>query len=464
MITNKKLIAKYTSAKYGSIIYLFLYCFATYFIIDAPQIDSITSISLSFEMLIFYFIWKALGNSLSFTNFTLPSFFILFYIILITIPSTYIYTTMDSPVKEQFLLVMHAGLFLILAGIFFTNILIVNHREIIDAYNRSHIPDFATSKKNDIYVHIAIIFSIIVLIIYFGFSNYVPLIEVILKYPTDIDEQTLRFAENELPGIVQLIYEATRRVLIPLVVVYSYIRHRQVHGIWTKYFFFYFIYGAFFNVLTLDRGPIIILFLFIGITKVVLFRDKNLLIYSAIFFAIGAIGGFVSILQYQREISFERFIEYSLYIMGWRIFIDPVFMATIAFDNFNYETGFLYGESTRLFSLFVPSYEWLESRGGSYHRNWAGAPATFVGDLWRNFALTGVIVGCFSLGALYQLIQLKLIVNKAILTNIATFILMLYPAFIIHGNMFGIATTMIFLLGIFLAWIGSKKNSFRISI
>jgi len=294
-----------------------------------------------------------------------------------------------------------------------------------------------------------------VLAMYVLTSDFIPLVEVIKSYPTEIDEQTLRFSENRLPYLVQISFELFRRILLPLAVIYAYVKSNLYHGRWTLYFWISFVLTAIVCAATLDRGPIIILIVMIMFVRYFVLKKTDLRIYFFGLFLVSFFGALISLLQYQREILFDVFIQYSFYILGWRIFIDPVSMAGLAFEQFNASTGFLYGESVRLFSLIVPSIEYIDSQGGSNHREWSAAPATFVGDLWRNFSWVGVIIGTFLLGAVYQFIQIFFIRNQNIVTICAFIILMMYPLFIIHGNMFGIVTTMIFIVGLILSVIGS---------
>ncbi len=392
-----------------------------------------------------------LGDSLRFTSFTLPSFFIIVYIILMSFSSMFVFSEMDHPIKYTYFVALQSVLITFPIGVALANLLVHNPSKIITNYLYSNLKKTQDDLKF-LPVYKALLFSsFLILTFYFLYSNYVPLIEVIKAYPTSIDEQTLRFSENELPKIVQYLFELLRRFILPVCVFYAYFLSYVYKSKWKYRFWLLFSLTLLVNALTLDRGMPIALFAMMILAYLLarnqsIFKVLNIKLITLLVIAM-SIGGIISILQYQRDFSSEKAIAYTWYVSSYGITQDSAFMASLAFELFNDKSGFLYGGAIRMFSIF-PGFSYVESHANDQFHELAAAPVSFVGDLWRNWGWLGVIVGTICIGFVYQLVQLKLFRTKSITSLSFQVILLMGSVMIIHGNVLGIATTSAVFFGV----------------
>jgi len=152
-----------------------------------------------------------------------------------------------------------------------------------------------------------------------------------------------------------------------------------------------------------------------------------------------SVAGIISIYQYQKhEFDWSRAIDTTMYILYYRILYSPALMASYSFMTFDYDSGFLYGEYVRLFSVLL-GRDYIESLD-TFGPSFALSPVTFVGDLWRQCGWRGVLVGGVVYGFIYQMIQMLLLSPRSKtaigLTLFTTFCLS--GIYIIFGNAFGI--------------------------
>jgi len=416
--------------------------------------------------LVFVLEKSLLGISLSFAHFTLPSFFLLIYIITMSFPSMFMFSEMDHPIKYTYFVAVQSVLITFPIGVALANLLVRNPSKIITNYLYSDLRKTQDDFKFLPVYKALLIFSFLILILYFLYSENVPLIEIIKAYPTNIDEQKLRFAENELPKIIQYLFEMTRRFILPLCVVYTYFLSYVYKSKWKSIFWLLLPLTLLVNALTLDRGPSIFL-LVMMILAYLLSRGQSIFnilnIKLIVIYTIAMlIGGVISIVQYQRVFDLETMIAYTWYVFSYHVLQDSAFMASLAFETFNDESGFLYGGAIRMFSIF-PGFSYVESHANDQFHELAAAPVSFVGDLWRNWGWPGVIVGTICIGVLYQLIQLKLFRTKSITSLSCQVILLLGSVLMIQGNVLGIATTSIVFFGVLFGLLYAGRRRRRLA-
>jgi oligosaccharide repeat unit polymerase len=410
-------------------------------------------VPLVFGSSLFLFLYqkKRLGDSLCFNHMTLPSFFMLMYMILVPFGAITTFEQMDHPIRHTYLLAMQSVFVTFPLGIVLANAVVKNPSRILRGYVGSQMEVTQNDLRFKPIFKILLLSAIPILLSYFLYSEYVQLIEVIRNYPTNIDVVTLKFAGvDDLPRVVQFAFELLRRFLLPLCALYAYLMSvaTQKSG-WRIAFPVLFVFTLFVSSLTLDRAPplaLIVMFILAYLLRqrktqlTSIFKTRLLIIFVAAM----TVGGFISVLQYQSEFDIQKIATDTWYVFSYRILQDAPYMASRAFEAFNDSSTFLYGSSMRILSV-LPGFHYVES-GTSI--NYAAAPVGFVADLWRNFGWFGVVAGTILIGFAYQMIQLKLFLRKTTLTVSLNVVLLVGCIWIIHGNVFGVMSTSVLLFGV----------------
>lgn len=397
----------------------------------------------------FLFGKMAVGNSLSFSMLTVPATFMFAYFVVLGVPSIFMFEQMSHPIRYDFILAIHSVLFLFPLGVYLCDVFYPRSEQIIDKFFATELEDIPGKDEFVGLIPLAVISSVGIVALYFCYSQYVPLWEMIKQYPTPVEAVTLRFASNDSPLVVQFLFEFLRRMLLPTCVLFAYFRSQLPGGRWRRTYWFLLAYTISVSLLTLDRAPVFALVVMLVLGRAL---ARNWSLRSAITSVhavkwvpiLGVLGGFISILQYQSDILWDTFIYNAWYVLSHRIFIDPSYMAGhYGFERFDDYDQLLRGRDIRLFSFFGGTY--VDSVNGFGDKRNTVAPVSFVGDLWRNWGWGGVILGVIALGILIQFIQLRLCRRKNPMSMSLFVILILATLYMIPGGAFGVMTTASFL-------------------
>lgn len=394
-----------------------------------------------------------IGSALSFSAMTVPSVFMLGFIAILCLGTVITWDTFDGPTKLLYLQALLVTLVVFPVGVWVANLvcgMLLHRREPDDLWQ---LDVSVIDRKFEDFFWLFMFTSIAVVVLFFAVSTHVQLIDFLLQSPTALDPDWVRFTQTELPKPVQYLFEVTRRVLLPLCMLYAYFMKVADGGKWRWLFPTVFLLSLIVSLLTLDRSPPMGLMAMLAVAHFVAHRHTNskwlviaLIIVTAIFMA-----GIISIFQYQSSAtssvtSVDEIFDTSLYVATYRIFGSPPEMAIRAFETYNYDTYFLNGEHVRLFN-FLSGGEYVESASTSADPL-AVAPVTFVGDLWRNWGWEGVIVGAFAYGFILQFLQVYIFDRITVLRAAIYVLLILGSLAAIHGNAFGVITlSVVFLAG-----------------
>ncbi|MEK7308219.1 MAG: hypothetical protein AAB089_04025, partial [Nitrospirota bacterium] len=338
---------------------------------------------------VFLFEKTLLGDSLKFGHLTIPSFFILLYIILMSFPSMLVFSEIDHPIKYTYFMAVQSVLITFPIGVGLANLMVNNSSIIITNFLYLNLTKTRDDLKFFPVFIVILISSFPILILYYLYAEYIQLIEVIKSYPTSIDIETLRFAQKTTPDIIHGSFELLRRFALPFCVLYAYFMSRVHKHRWKYMFWILFFATLIISSLTLDRAPPVAL-LIMMILAYILSRNQSVVKalnarLIIVFMSAMILSGFISVLQYQTAFTLKRVAENIWYVFYYRIMYDAAFMSSLAFQDFSDPALFLHGKSMRIVSLlgldYTPAY-----------------PAGFVGDLWRNFGWFGVILGTIFIG------------------------------------------------------------------
>jgi len=390
-----------------------------------------------FAILSFLFLKRLLlGRSLELTHFTLPSFFIIIYIFLMSLPSIIWFCSLTYPIRYSYFFAIQSVPILFLLGVMAANAVFRHPSSIVRGFLSSSL----TKTRQDSCVFpfylVTVLSSIVIVTVYISVADYVPLIGSFTRYG-EMEGQIVRHSIYKVPEIIQYAYALTVRFFLPFCVLYAYLMAYVCKGRWRYSFLIMFCLALFSSMMSLERSNTLGLFILLILAH---YSIKNVLIakkQATILVVALIVGGLMHRAQYQLDINLKNIMGYMVGFFISRIWLDPSYMTFVAFNEYNYATTFLYGKSIRVLSLFGVEHVHFSSVG-------------FVGDLWANFGPLGVIIGTIIIGFILQFIQLRFFKKKSILTLMIYIMLLLNGAWLMYGSVLSTMVVSVYLLSILL--------------
>ena len=196
--------------------------------------------------------------------------------------------------------------------------------------------------------------------------------------------------------------EASRRVLLPLGVSYLFVVFRLggrtgVAGL--------LVLGALFQILgaamTLDRAPVLLFFMmFVFVSTCLGMTFLKLVRMSAIaLLLILLVAGVTTFLQY----NIRSFSLADVWETGWNflfhrtVLVPSIASVELSFIRFPDDTPKLFLQFSRLTALFGGTYVGTEDLDSIFV-----TPVGIIGDVWRNFGMTGIVISAAVLAAYFR--------------------------------------------------------------
>jgi len=378
-----------------------------------------------------------LGKWLLFSIPSLPSMFLISFIALIVLPSIYIYICESDSARYAYLVAFISPLVTFPFGVLLASLLQVSKAD-PRAFITSALNPSALDMRLMPVVILLLLLSMPYLYVYYSIVPFVQLFEIMKPGGSNVDPLQFRYANRNAPFIVVGLFELFRRIILPLCTVYIHGVSRIYGGGYRPLFVCVFLYSLFFAALTLDRAPIFAMVIVLMFSKLLLDGFKTFdLIKPKIIVLIAAailVGGVVTGLQkWSSSFSAEQLKAYVIGFLSSRVFLNPSEISWTNYRQWYHSYEFLGGKSIRLLApLMGLEYEPL-------------GPASFIADLWRNFAWPGIILGPIVLGAFLQILQQSFFPRKTIFRTMLFIILGLNSAWLIYGNALGTVPIFVFL-------------------
>jgi len=443
-------------------------------LINTQTDDMLFVVSVSGLAIFGFFLFKKvfLGNSLKLTRLTLPSFFIIAYIILMSLPSIIWFYSLPHPIRHTYFLAVQSVLISFPLGVLLANVLFL-YPSIPSRIVSVFLCSSLLKTRHDSYIFpswILMVFSsILIVTIYILTSDYVPLIGALTAYgemPGEIVRSSIYWEGD----FMHYAHALMARFFLPFCLLYSYFMAYIYKGGWKYLFWITLLLAMFTFSLTFDRVYPFEVFILLALA--IYFKNKNNQLISRIRFpstsivhvvptskmrlaifilailALGmAVGGIVSRTQYNLPLNLTVIWNTSINFFIDRVLLDPSYMACIYFEEFNNPSTFLYGKSIHILvsSLF----------GVEFHPT---ISPSFVAELWLNFGWFGVVMGTTIIGFILQFIQLRLFREKSIATLSIYILLLLNGAWIIYGHVLATMVVSVYLAGIlFLIFLKRRR-------
>jgi len=394
-----------------------------------------------------------LGESLKFSNITLPSFFFMMYLALMALPSMYHFGQMETDIRYTYLLAMQSVMVTLPFGVWLASLFLAMPNETIRRYATSPVTVTAGDREFVPVYYALLLFAAFAVAAFLLYAPYIPLLKLFVDVSDKVDDWTLRYVAYEQPMVVQFLYAIARRFALIICVLYAYFMSQQKGQAWRTAFWCLFALSLVASSLSLDRGPpVIMVAMFLVAIPIArglpFFSTRGLLTRAGVLAAACGVGGVISAFQYRSNPSGE-FIRSEVNRVAFeRILLSPSFIAAKTFERYAGPDTFLHGRRVRMFSVltgreYVKSTDYIVD----HEERLSLLPATFVGDLWRNWGWPAVILGGILVGFAYQCIQVLLFVVKTAAAAVFQTLLLFACITLIPGNAFGILTTAVLVLG-----------------
>jgi hypothetical protein len=418
--------------------------------------------SVLFLAISVFFLFKKifLGDSLKLTRLTLPSFFLLAYIILLSFPSIVWFLRSAHPIRYTYFLAIQSVLILFPIGVGLADGFFRHPSRIIGNFLSQDL----LKTRRDSYIFpffiLMFLFSILIIAVYLLSADYVPLLRAFTQYG-EVEEMVVRASIYRVSDITHYALALVLRMFLPFCLLYSYFMAYIYKRGWKFTFWIVLLLTIFASLLTFERIYPFSIFIFLGLavyfkhyqliskTSFLLISKSKILIskfkirlatlVSAILIFAIFVGGIISRTQYNLPLDNIKTI-WNVAIKGFlinRVLLDPSYTAYLQFEEFNNPDTFLYGKSIRLLSLFGVEFCPV-----------ALAPS-FISELWLNFGWLGIIIGTIIVGFILQFIQLLFFRKKSIPILSFYILLLLNGAWIIYGHVLGTMSVSVYLITIF---------------
>lgn len=272
----------------------------------------------------------------------------------------------------------------------------------------------------------------------------------LLLLGSDFDSWEFRMIGfDDAPRFLQAANEAARRILLPFLLIVEYckkviLKEKNFNVLFL--IFFLYILGI---ISTLDRAPMLTLFVIIGFIHL----SINASVYKFLIFSIlsivilGVIATITTYLQYNIT-SFDSsiFLPTIKDFFLHRVLLVPSIAAIqLSFEYFPDSSDLLYLKYSRLGALLGFDYIGTEQDLSIYV-----TPVGYIGDSWRNFGLWGVFFVSGFLGAFSVWIDNKIYLLSWLPSLIISFLFFALILFLVFGVFFsqGALIQIIFLIGI----------------
>lgn len=400
-------------------------------IYEFPEFELLAIITISSIIFILSaFLMHLSTNIFNLKQLTIPGFFYITYIFMIFIPSIYVFSEMTNYNKYFYLFSTESVLITIPLGIISANIILKFKPKEIKRFFAETIENLKPSFHFEIIFIALFLLSLFIMLLYMYEVKTIPLFYMLshpgeLNYLGQLREESFKL----LGGPFIYLYAWLRNLLFPILILLSfgfYLTSKRRK--WGLMFFLSLLFGLLYASLSIAKAPvasiILMLLIFMYIFKAGNLSKKIILIFVLLIFS------FPIIVMYM--ISIGSGWSFSLIIEGlWRrLFIVPAEVLYYYFEIFPDQIGYLYGGSIdKLSWLIGQEFFDVPNFVFRYMMPWGlesgSANAAFIGNLYVDFGLTGVLIGSFLVGLIMQSIQIYIFrTKKTVLT------LVLYAYFI----------------------------------
>lgn len=381
---------------------------------------------------------------------TIAGFFYIFYVARIYIPAFVVYTNYPGDYRNVFMFAVQSVLITFPLGLLLANWLMRFKAREIAIYFRRPI-EYKLNFHFKVIFWIFLIIGIGLMLIYIYQIKTIPILYLIFHPGSDLVTLLREQSFKLLPwGPLKYFYSWLRVLIFPFLAMVSFglwrgSEKKKDSRFWRTSFIVSLLLAVFCISLSATKSGAAIVFLMFFIFWY-LFKSGKISKKVIIGFALLVLSiptFVVTMKDPQYSLGAERLWRMEKAIFE-RIFYDPAFTLYPYFEVFPDEVGFLHGKSISFSSWFGQEYFDVENYvykymfrtellTGTYIES-GSANAAFVGTLWANFGVMGILFGSVLVGMLIQTVQTFLFRSKKTILYLAAYAFLVYTFSILVGS------------------------------
>ncbi len=273
----------------------------------------------------------------------------------------------------------------------------------------------------------------------------------LLLIGSDIDSATFRFVGyDDRSRFLIAALELSRRILLPISAQYFWVRRRQKVEKASLILFTLLLAQIIGSLSTLDRAPILLFFMMFIFTEGSLLKSRKKLGFMMVktLIVVAFVAGLTTFLQYNlTSFSLTDIFTYGEAFLIHRTAIVPSIAAVeLSYYEFPFHSPKLFLSFSRLGALFGAHYVGSHDKNSRYV-----SPVGALGDIWRNFGLTGIIVVAFILGIVFSRLDIRYAHMSRTWRIVSSFSILSLGFYYVFGVFFsqGVFAQMFFTFGLF---------------
>lgn len=351
------------------------------------------------------------SKSLFISHVTIPGYAFLTYVIVIDVP-TLIFVL--GNIQDSNLLLWKAvqGSTLLLAvGVMYGSLMFKLSDEEVKSFFSRPINFKYYDKAFQKVVQYGLVLAVLIMGLYFyKYGGRIPLIYLI-RHPGDafaislLREETMKISLSFLEGYL---YEWGRAFILPTLMSMSFVMWQlSKETQWRNWFILYLILAVSFASLSTAKFPVVMVLVILIFAYLIMSGVKGVLRKAPLFI--------ILILAYplfERIVKYRAgFIEALTFVFWERVFVIPTEALSLYFKYFPLQDGLLGGRSIRLVSIFIGK-EYFNTANyvyvlrGTSRIDTGLANGAFIGNLYADFGMAGVMIGAFVIGFFIQWVQI----------------------------------------------------------
>ena len=357
---------------------------------------------------------------------TIPTLCYLVYLVMVVVPAFFVYKDQVEPYRTQYLLSVESALITVPFGVFVVNFLLGYEPGETVQYFKKPMGEPPVALPSVLAFLAILIIPVTFAAIHFSEVRTVPLI-YLLQHPGDyfallgLREESFAVLDSRFAYF----YGLTRETLFPFVIVVSFGRFLTSKSTrWLGLFAMALVGGLFYAAMTIEKAPVALIVLLLAVFYY-LYRSgrvaKAFYVLTPVFFT-----SFPLFIYWRQAPGLRRGIGDAFADVLERLFYAPAEVLYYYFEVFPdvhpFQHGATIGRFRALLGVADPDVPRLV---GLYMDPFAmssiHANSGFIGSLYADFGLSGVLVGGVVAGMLMAALQVYLVRQKRDALNLSVY-------------------------------------------
>lgn len=377
-------------------------------------------------------------NVFNFKQLTIPGFFYVTYLFMIFFPSIFIFSEKTDFHRYSYLLSTESVLITIPLGIIYANIILKFKPKEIKMFYSKPVEDLKPSFHFRIIFIALFLLSLLIMLFYMYEIQTIPLFYMLSHpgeyyYLAQLREESFKL----LGGPVIYLYAWLRNLLYPFLILLSlgnYLTTKK--RIWGLFFLFSFLFGVLYASFSIAKSPVAAIFLILFVF-IYIFKAGNLSMRSVLFFIL-LIFVFPIFVMYMVSVGLGWSLTDIIEGIWRRLFLVPADVLYYYFEIFPDQVDYLYGSSIGKLSL-ITGQDFFDTANYVFRYMYpsgiesGSANAAFIGNMYADFGLVGVLVGSFLVGLIMQSIQIFLLREKKTILTLVVYAILIYSFWMLNS-------------------------------